>query len=161
MISMDNLDHALIDEYLHMNQKIKRVEQALCKAKQTFDNQSFIGSSLAYADDGITPIRPPRIEEAVITFVDLEQLYSQAINILQFKQRYFSQFVNSLRQDERFSVINNHMGHDLQIRMLNEIRQIEEATSHCFGMYVEEAIEQPINKTDVLYVMEQVLGMSI
>ncbi|CCG90628.1 hypothetical protein [Pediococcus pentosaceus] len=158
---MNGLDQALIHEYIFINKKIDRIKRALGYAKKMFNNQSFIGSSLAYTDEGATPIRPPRIEDAVISFVDLEQLYSQTIIILEFKKYQFRKFVRNLSVEQCTQLMNNNMEQKLEVKVMNEIRQIEEACGHRFGLYVEEAIEQPINNEDVLSTMEQVLGMSV
>lgn len=164
---MDEMNRQLIQEYMFLDKKISRVQNHLDYLRFRFHDQTFVGSCCAYLDDGMTPVRPPRIEEAVISFVDSESMYMNAIAMLRYKKQLFKLFKANLIPNDRHylnqiakhtDVINRP---DLNTKVLNEIQQIEEACGHKFNMYADEAIEVSNDSHSVLLNMNAILGMKI
>lgn len=142
LLTIDKLDTNTINLYLNINEKITNINKKIIRLdKQIYANHSMTGSPMAIDEAGnnINNISITRLVEDTIDF----QIFAQhVIEIYKFKQHKFNEWFNTLSSNQQKYFKAGIPFNDSRLNQLalNEIGQIEEATSRKFNYPVEKFI---------------------
>lgn len=128
----------VIGSYFCFNQRIAKTKQRMIEKRKNFYNQTLV-THTGYRDDQPATISF-NLETEVVNYVAALEVAEEHIKVLEFKQRYFKRFLDTLDKvsityyKERYLYEYEGLtaNDSLDRLILSEVKEIEEATKHCF-----------------------------
>lgn len=115
----------MIQTYLDLGDKIKRIQFQQRRLKRWFDQQNFIHSPMAYDSDGVSYIHYPSFDQVVIDYVDTQSALKKLENAMRDKQECFRTITCNLSKDQFNLLRINGADPLLEDSLIEEIKKIE------------------------------------
>ncbi|MFT8724086.1 MAG: hypothetical protein ABF790_01385 [Liquorilactobacillus nagelii] len=122
----NNTEHQeMIQMYLALDDRIKKIQFQQFRLKYWFDQQSFVHSSMAYDMNGIGYVHYPSFDQVVIDYVDTQDTLKNLEKALRTKQRRFEDITCNLSKVQLESLREPNMDPLLEKDLIKNIKKIE------------------------------------
>ena len=129
-------DEELVSTYFYLKKRIDKTEQRIKQSEKEFMlNNFYTGVQIRYE---VMQSVAFKLEAEVIDHVSAIQVAEKHIKTLQFKLKHFNRFLSGLSNLDK-EYYTNHYKYDyeglndrLDSLIIDEVKEIEEAATHCF-----------------------------
>lgn len=132
---------------MNLSKIIATFEQQTAFIHKELYNQT-LSTHIAYTDLGIVT-RAPRIVDLIADNIEALEVHNKRLERLKLKQRYFTEYIDSLPKMTRESLKQGVYDKALEEELLNEIEEIE--TAVCFRYGIEPPVYEKVETTGDLF----------